>query len=609
MPAVRWKERSFFKVKCLFDFIDEASPDMNIQKILFCFSCFFLLNACCKTKPIDASVGNRREIAFAEASAFALKKNFDSERLALLQAAEEEMPSSSEAFDKRVCAAGYDCESLKGMPVLPELQRAWAGVDFSLLVVSENSPVSASEKEVYLNRKTASLIEEKTRRLYWRALSAQRMSRKMNNLFYLLYRTMETTRDKEVKERAKKDIERLKVWEKQARQALKEFYSYLGISEKEYVLRLQGQEKMAIPFAPTNVPGLEIKALDSRMELKPFVFQPQAEREEVLKQLSQTMPVFKKKTAAKSPATFAEYGKNWAEVASYLSAEGYNVRLRDPAYVSFKRQLIGMDILTQVHLSWAMYNIVLQDYQRASHQLQKAQAKTPLLFCNQKEVSLEDLEKNLHLIEKSFETYFIYADLQYTLGYLVKSLAGLSYLERDTLLNDMKVRLTNLDFGDFSKQGERIPPKIASLKPPVPAIISLKPVRPVGGQHFSYEIPRDIFKNALLKEDAKFSMTLDDGSSLPSWMVFDTETLTLKGTAPTEKTMLKLMLTGRDSNGQRVFTVLDLIVDMEMVEIMALEGSDHRPTVAVVEVCPIGLCKEYPFEEEYQPEPVFISPY
>ena len=35
---------------------------------------------------------------------------------------------------------------------------------------------------------------------------------------------------------------------------------------------------------------------DVIMELKPFVFQPQAEREEVLKQLSKTMPVFKKKT-------------------------------------------------------------------------------------------------------------------------------------------------------------------------------------------------------------------------------------------------------------------------------------------------------------------------
>lgn len=583
---------------------------MNVKKILLCFSCIFLLNACGKTKPIDASVGNRREISFAEATAFALKKNFDADRVALLKEAEKKIPSSASDFEKRVCAAGYDCSHLALAPALPELQKAWAGVDFSLLVISENSPVSVDEKEVYLNRKTASLIEEKTRRLYWRALSAQRMSRKMNNLFYLLYRTVETTRDKQVKKQAKKDIQRLKVLENQAQQALKEFYDYLGISQNEYVLRVQGQEKMAIPFAPTNVPGLEIKALDSRMELKSFVFQPQEEREEILKQLSQNMPVFQKQAAtAKSPETFAEYGENWARVAAYLSAEGYNTRLKNPAAVVFKKQLTGMDILTQVHLSWAMYNIVLQNYQRASYQLQKAQANAPLLFCGQKEVSLESLEKNLHLVEKSFETYFIYADLQYALGYLVKSLAGLPYLEKDTLLNEMKMRLTKLDFGDFSQQGTRIPPKIASLKPPVPSVISIMPIRPVGGSKFNYQIPRSIFKNALLKKDAEFVLTLDDGSTPPDWLKFDAKTLTLTGTAPIEKIMLKLMLSGKDSAGQRVFTVFDCIVDMQTVEIMALEGSEHKPTVAVIEVCPIGLCKDYPFEEEYQPDPVFISPY
>ncbi|MDD4520060.1 MAG: putative Ig domain-containing protein [Alphaproteobacteria bacterium] len=570
-----------------------------MKKNFVYFCCMLLLASCSfmEVKKTSTPV-KKAEISLPEATAFALKEHLDSQ-LEELSDALSDTPDDLEEFNTLTKEAGYTYLISKNSKLKTEIQEAWYRLEFGLQVL-EKDPLK--EKTPYQYQSKASYLAEKTRLLYWKALSAEKMQKKVYNLIYALENEIKHEKDCDKKDKLEDDLEKLVELSNKLKKASKAFFAFIEKEGDDYRFRPLGQEKMALPFAPQNSIGYEIKALNDRVELKPYTFEPQVERVALLKQI-ETLTPFLKKQSEKSH--FSSYATSWIEISDFISTEGYNKTLSAEG----KRHALGVNILNQFHLSWALYNLVLQDYRLLSHQLQSAQKKIKVIKCYDKNLKEEDIKKNIAFLEKTIDTHFAYADLQYSLGLLLHSISGLKAIDNESTLQDLKLRRLSLDFGDFTKENVPLPPPMARLKPPVPTFISLEEVNPIANTKFELVVPKELFDEACLEEDATFTATLDDGSKLPDWLHFDAETLTFSGIPPIKKESFKIMILGQDKTGQKTFTVFDMNIGMEAVEIMALYGEEkphHR--VAVMRKCPIGLCSSYPFEQEEVEEPVYIRP-
>ncbi|AZM81357.1 hypothetical protein EIP87_04780 [Pseudomonas aeruginosa] len=75
-------------------------------------------------------------------------------------------------------------------------------------------------------------------------------------------------------------------------------------------------------------------------------------------------------------------------------------------------------------------------------------------------------------------------------------------------------------------------------------------IRSRGGDAFHYQIPTETLRDPDNGDRLTYRMTLKDGSTLPEWIRFDPETLTLAGQpASTDKGRIELLLTGTDRYG------------------------------------------------------------
>ena len=82
------------------------------------------------------------------------------------------------------------------------------------------------------------------------------------------------------------------------------------------------------------------------------------------------------------------------------------------------------------------------------------------------------------------------------------------------------------------------------------------------GSRFTFEVPKGTFTHENNSEPLKFSATLADGSPLPSWIVFNTETQTFSGEAPEgEEQELDVVVTAIDSASQEAQVQMRVKID------------------------------------------------
>ncbi|MBL4589430.1 MAG: hypothetical protein JKY11_05055, partial [Alphaproteobacteria bacterium] len=82
-----------------------------------------------------------------------------------------------------------------------------------------------------------------------------------------------------------------------------------------------------------------------------------------------------------------------------------------------------------------------------------------------------------------------------------------------------------------------------------------------------FQVSKGIFKHSRPGEILTYESTMEDGSPLPDWLLFDSESLTYKGTAPVgAEKVLEIIIIARDSKGNEVRAPIRVVITREIAD-------------------------------------------
>ncbi len=390
------------------------------------------------TKPIDMYM----------AMALALKYNY-TRRLAsyhenLIKS--NITPSSLPMISEKL---GYENKT-NSLAIPADLKVSWNILDVSGLYYQNNlgsSEIVAEEQ----NRKVINNIMLEARSLYWKTLAAQRLIPVIDDMNEYLVRVVDEinahiknaehfgespSTDTLLKKRKYlENIKHLAELKRNFDTAQAEFSGFLGLHPSAEI-KLAGSEygNFAIPSLRAKMKQLEWLALTNRPELR--VFDDSTLNEELELVVKDFGGVEKDDYCQNS----GYYNTKWSKSSNDLSTNLFeDIRYQEKGtFNSLARQRLANIILSQVHLSWALYQSAVEDYYlNMSVASTSEDIAEDITLKEGTRETISHLESARAIIDET-NAFLSYIDVQEAIGRLYASL-GVDAVPPDMLNDDPSV--------------------------------------------------------------------------------------------------------------------------------------------------------------------------
>jgi len=541
------------------------------------------------------------------AMALALKYNY-SRRLASYQENLLKSNLTPSALQAVAHNLGYDDTTNSGA-VPADLKTSWNVLDISALYYQNglgNSDIAAEEQ----SRKIVNNIMFEARSLYWKALAAQRLIPVIDDMNEYLVRIVDeinarsnqAIRDGKSpstnmllkKRKYLENIKELASLRRKFDTAQAEFASLLGFYPSTQI-KLAGSEygNFAIPSMRAKMQQLEWLALTNRPELR--VFDENSSKDE----LELVVKEFDDIDNSDYRQNANYYNRKWAKDSNDLSMSLFeDIRYQGTStYNSLARQRLSHIIISQVYLSWALYQSAVEDYYLnigvASTSEDIAEDITSTEGANK---TISHLESARAIIDEA-NAFLSYIDVQEAIGRLYASLgldAVPQYMLNETP-SSIAVRIReSLDKwrdGIFYTVPKDAKISLSGKKPPVD--ISSQELLPnivTGtGSSISIKIPSEIFEKINWSGPYKTVAGSLDDAGLPKWLSYDDATHTFTGTPTLDDAgSYRIKVYALDEAGNSAVLSFTIIVDNLYIQTMEYKGLTGYRRAKVYHKCVSG---------------------
>jgi hypothetical protein len=204
-------------------------------------------------------------------------------------------------------------------------------------------------------------------------------------------------------------------------------------------------------------------------------------------------------------------------------------------------------------------------------------------------------------IEDEVKAFLSYVDVQEALGnlYTTIGLDSVPYYmlgeKPSTIAVYLHKTLEKWNKGDFLPDNRPYLMNIPSRRPPLLMTQAHLPnVTVEAGQSFEIEIPEKTFNGMSPKGNVRTQGGMIDDSSLPKWMVYDTDQNAFRGKAmPKDGGTYKLKVYGTDEVGKVGYATFDLTVKDVYIPSMRKRGLTDGRGVTVLKRCAGGkVCND-----------------
>lgn len=494
------------------------------------------------TKPVDMYM----------AMALALKYNY-TRRLATYQ--ENLVKSNISPSALSGLAANLGQASGSSASAIPaDLKASWNLLDASAFYYQENlgnQDIAAEEQ----SRIVINNILFEARTLYWKALAAQRLIPVIDDMNEYLVRVVDeinarandaarynqslSTSALLKKRKYLENIKDLADLRRKLDTAQAEFAGLIGMYPSTEI-KLAGSEygNFAIPSLRAKMSQLEWLALTNRPELRVF---DTATSEEELELVIKGSDDVDNSNYRQNPSY---YNRKWTKESNDLAMTLFeDVRYQGTdTYNSLARQRLTHIIINQVYLSWAMYQSAVENYYLsmgvATTSEDIAEDITTQEGSNR---TISHLESARAIIDE-VNAFLSYVDVQEAIGRLYASVgmdAVPAYMLNESpssIAVQIRESIDKWRDGIFYSVPKGAKLSLSGKKPPVDVSSqALVPNVVVGtGSLVHVVIPKEAFAKIVWKGEYKTTASSIGATALPSWLVYDANTMTFNGTPTLE---------------------------------------------------------------------------
>ncbi len=460
------------------------------------------------------------------------------------------------------------------------------------------------------NRKVINNILQETRGLYWKALAAQRLIPVIDDMNEYLVRSVDefNARTKELAADNKKPSTNILLKKRKYLEFIKdlsevrrtfelaqsEFVSFLGLYPTTEI-KLAGSEygNFAIPSLRAKTQQLEWLALTNRPELRVFdINTSKEELELVIKEFESV----ENSDYRQNPNYYnSKWSKNSREFSMNLFED-----IRDNSvetYNSLARQRVTNIIISQVYLSWAMYQSAVEDYLLnmgvASISEDIAEEIT---IAEGASKTVSHLESARAIIDEA-NAFLSYIDVQEAIGSLYASI-GMDPIPADmihdtpsVLAVQIRKTLTQWNDGLFVTNENSQNVTLSMKKPPIDVSSrnSVPDVVVAVGDDVQIAIPDDVFAKINWEGEYKVEASSLDDMGLPEWLYYDEETKVFSGHPTLDDTgNYKINLYASDSSNNSAVLTFSITVKNMYIKTMNYKGWTDDENVKVYHKCTPG---------------------
>ncbi len=522
-------------------------------------------------------------------------------------------------------------------------QISWNILDFGVSYYQAkqdaNNILIAKEQR---RKQVQSLLQE-VRAAYWRALAAERLSGKIDDLMEEATFVLEKLRSTENQTSGDSTVLlNYQMALMETMRDLSEMKKELMISREQLAslmnlkpgtrYRLVGPENgnFVLPEIRSSLDRLEWLALMNRPELREEDYKLQNTRIAAKKALLKLLPGLNLSISANYDSDDFLANNSWLEAAAML---GWNLlnpaqMQRTLAYGEVKeavdnlnRQVIAMTVLTQTHVGWGRYQTAKETYQLSVEIADVARKLAEQASDNVKTDVLAEAEKISSAARALFaelRSSMNFAELQDATGYVFVTL-GLDPLPENFASSDinsissaLQRVMTAWDMGRFTNEDyPRLPP-VPRHRPPVYIDAKFPAKKVTENTRFIVTIDPNVFAEADLGQDVVYTATLRNGAKLPSWLFFDSKTLTLSGRPPANSEgIYEIKIMAKNKKKMSAYIFMTIQVQRGYKTILDMRGAEPDSIVTVIQRCDGSeLCEDYQNIRQIDmfPEPVTVSP-
>ncbi|MBF0270120.1 MAG: TolC family protein [Alphaproteobacteria bacterium] len=477
-------------------------------------------------------------ISLAEATARALKYNLD-HKLKVMETALAQGEADIVGWDMlpRVAAnAGYTARSneagasskslISGSQSLESststekafetanLSVAWNVLDFGVTYLRSKQQADRKLIAEERKRKVVHNIVQDVRYAWWRALSAQRLLPKVDNLQKQTQAALADSRAAVGRQLASpaqaldyqmtllETLRQVGQLKRDLELAKAELAALMNLAPgTSYGLADPGDKGFVVPEPPGNLSDIQQTALMNRPELREEDYNQRISATETNKALLRLLPGLEASSDLQYSGNSFLYHQSWIEGGLKLTWNLMSLASAYPNYklnearedlVKSKRQALGMAVLTQVNVSWMRYRMALEDFNLAREMNDvagKLRVQSEAAQKAQGESGLEAIRRSSKAMFVELQRDVAFAELQNAAGRMYAS-AGLDPLPEKLSANDLPTvtaevekMLAGWERGQLASKSEAAkvaiaePAKVEDAKT-VPA----KSTAPLGGQ-------------------------------------------------------------------------------------------------------------------------------
>ncbi len=423
-----------------------------------------------------------------------------------------------------------------------DIAFTWNVLDFGLSYVRAEQQADryliAKERE----RKAVHNIIQQARYAYWRAISADRLSSRIEQL---INQTNEALSDSQhiEKMRLKSPIEALSYQrelldalryllplQKELISARSELASLMGLRPgQKFTLEIP---KMKMPVLKMDLSTMEKTALVKRPEVMESRYQNRISRDEVKAALLEMLPGLSLTAGLHYDSNqyllnseWTDYGAvvNWNLFKAFKGPKSKKAAKIQQDLANEQRLATSMAILTQVHIANIRFNQAKKEYLTAEKYLDvsnRIREQTRISRQVEKIGSMNVIREELGSLVAEVRRDTAYAELQNSYGTVFSSL-GLDPMPKETYDNSLSTLAGGIQqtLETWQKGGVGLV------------------IKPIDEQDFSFQgagpqeftLAEDTF---YLNGSIRYSAELANGNALPDWLMFDPASRTFSGNPP-----------------------------------------------------------------------------
>jgi outer membrane protein TolC len=401
-------------------------------------------------------------------------------------------------------------------------ELSWNALDFGLSYYRAKQAADDYNIAEERKRKILQNIVQDVRNAYWRAVGAQRLVGEADQLLVQIKAALERSREAEraglmppaqalAYQRALLDAMSLVNIKRQEMEfAKRELAALMSVPPgTDFTLAAAAEARLAP--APANLAELELKALESRPELREEDYRARIGQLEARKQIVALLPNLNFFMGARHDSNNFLYNNNWSDggfnislnllrLAALPSINRTNAA-RDKADEA-RRLALSMAVITQVRVSVERYRLSVVDYDLAAESTrvdQRMAAVSRAGSNNLLESELEALRTESRAIVSRFQQATSYAAAQASYGRIMNSL-GIDLLPEAVRSNDVQTLAAAIEASMRDGEMQTFSAVAAEARAPIYQALRLR-IDGAGGEAVSSAVRKAMQRNELPVEN------------------------------------------------------------------------------------------------------------